>query len=245
MRTNQPHTAETQSRLLPQLHLHPRCPEKETKRLKLQKHSHTFILNKTPSSINFIHFSFVSPDPHEFESPGWGPKPDLWLNLWRVTEVEEKKWNDDDILNNEWHTPPASSRGTRANKRKGLCSRQIISQPAESSRHVASPCWRRGVCEWVLHSISGTCTGALTCREKFCFEFLHFYSCWQFLASFIFSGCLLVSFPVLLWQLPSLCVSVCLLPAFVCFPAPVFPFCFSVPQVDSFELIWTFCGFPG
>lgn len=128
---------------------------------------------------------------------------------------------------------------------RARCSRQIISQPAESSRHVASPCWRRGVCEWVLHSISGTCTGALTCREKFCFEFLHFYSCWQFLASFIFSGCLLVSFPVLLWQLPSLCVSVCLLPAFVCFPPPVFPFCFSVPQVDSFELIWTFCGFPG
>lgn len=50
---------------------------RKTKRLKLQKHSHTFIVNKTPLSINFIHFSFVSPDPHEFESPGWGPKPDL------------------------------------------------------------------------------------------------------------------------------------------------------------------------
>lgn len=47
--------------------------QKETKRLKLQKHSLTSILNKTPSSINFIHFSFVSPDPHEFESPGWDP----------------------------------------------------------------------------------------------------------------------------------------------------------------------------
>lgn len=31
--------------------------QKETKRLKLQKHSLTSILNKTPSSINFIHFS--------------------------------------------------------------------------------------------------------------------------------------------------------------------------------------------
>lgn len=62
---------------------------------------------------------------------------------------------------------------------------------------------------------------------------------------FYFSGCLLVSLPVLLWQLPSLCVSVCLRPASVCFPPPVFPFCFSVPQVDSFELIWTFWGFPG
>lgn len=76
----------------------------------------------------------------------------------------------------------------RERTRCRACSVQpsIISHHAESSRHVASPCWRRGVCEWVLHSISGTCTGAPTCCEKFCFEFLHFYSCWQFLASFIF-----------------------------------------------------------
>lgn len=79
--------AETQSRLL---HLHPRCPEKETKRLKLQKHSLTSILNKTPSSINFIHFSSSVLIHMSLRVLG-GTQTGSLTKALRETEVEEKK----------------------------------------------------------------------------------------------------------------------------------------------------------